>query len=415
MLRRIDRAFVKLMASATATSSIGMMPINLLPLLVGGWIEKLGASPSEAGAIGAAELGAMAIAAMMLSTRMHVLSRRRLAVLAGLGVLLANLASAYGTNLDLLLAVRLVAGLCEGALLAAFSATIAGARDPERLFAGVGITSGLIAVAMLVLVPVAIAHWGTTGAFLAMSALTLMSLPLLTRLPSFGRTRAVGAPPGARMRAPGGGEPLARGSIRRAGVVLAFAAVLVATGQAAVWSFSERIGEGLGYDATTIGLILGAASLSGTLGALAAAFLGADRGRALPLLAGYVGVIVAIGLVTGGARAEAFAAGQVVFAFFYFFVSPYVMGVAAALDPHGRVASALSGGLLVGAGLGPAAGGVLVERFDFVTLGVAGTLLVGLSGLLLLVDAQLRVAVVGSRDLPVFSRSRDWPDPTRRG
>lgn len=398
-----DVGFARLMWTATAVTTIGMLPVNLLPILVGSWIKHLGASPAGAGAIGALELGAMALAAMLLSVRIHAISRRRIAVCAGLLVLSAHLASIQVTDLRWLLLLRGLAGLGEGALLGTVAATISGSRDPERLYAWVAIAGSFIAVAMWLVVPVVVARAGAAGAFGAMAFLTALCVPFYAGLPSHIGAGIAGSQPAPVPVSTPSPKPSptptpmpvpAPGSARsRSGLMLAVAGILVAAGQSAVWSFSERIAAALGISSGMIGWIFGAATLAGTLGAFMAAVIGADRGRRGPLLSGYLGILLAIGLVTSALSSVAFIAGQIVFSFFYFFVSPYVMGLAADLDRSGRVASALSGALLIGAGLGPLLGGLLVQAHSYAMLGGIGAGLVVVSGTLLIANEELRGAV----------------------
>lgn len=361
-----------LLVSATAALTLGLLPITVLPLLIGTWVEHLGASATRAGVIGAAELGGMALASFALAPRMHVLSRRRVALIAGLGVLLSHVVSAAVADLDLLLVVRVLAGLCAGSVLASASAAIAGAREPERMFAWSGVLGGILGAAVLVATPLAIERAQTPGAFVALAFVAAASLPFLLLLP-----------PGAGDRKfEQEAEPPRAGS--GAASALLAAGALMAVAQAAIWAFSERIGGAVQLSPRAIGWVLGGATLMGIGGSVLAGILGLTRGRGGPLAFGYAGCAVSIALVASASGGAIFSVGQLALALTFNFTSPYLMGLAAALDPQGRIAAGLSGALLVGAGIGPGLAGVVVEWGTFAALGGVSVLVTGLSAVLLL-------------------------------
>jgi len=370
--RGVDREFRVLLVSATAALTLGLLPITVLPLLIGTWVEHLGASATRAGVIGAAELGGMALASFALAPRMHVLSRRRVALTAGLGVLLSHFVSAAVADLDLLLVVRVLAGLCAGSVLASASAAIAGAREPERMFAWTGVSGGVLAAGLLVATPLAIERAQTPGAFVALALVAAASLPFLLLLP-----------PGAEDRKfEQAAEPPRAGS--GAALALLAAGALMAVAQAAIWAFSERIGGAVQLSPRAIGWVLGGATLMGIGGSVLAGILGLTRGRGGPLAFGYAGCAVSIALVASASGGAIFSVGQLALALTYNFTSPYLMGLAAALDPQGRISAALSGALLVGAGIGPGLAGVVVEWGAFAALGAVSVLVTGASAVLLI-------------------------------
>jgi predicted MFS family arabinose efflux permease len=370
--RGVDREFRGLLVSATAALALALLPITILPLLIGTWVDHLGASATRAGVIGAAELGGMALASFALAPRMHVLSRRRVAVAAGLGVLLTHAVSAAVADLDLLLAVRVLAGLCAGSVLASASAAIAGAREPERMFAWTGVLGGILAAAVLVATPLAIERAQTPGAFVALALFAAASLPFLLLLPARAPDRTFEAE----------AEPPRAGS--RAALALLAAGALMAVAQGAIWAFSERIGGAVQLSPRAIGWVLGGAPLMGIGGSVLAGILGLTRGRGGPLLFGYAGCAVSIALVASASGGAAFSVGQLALALTFNFTSPYLMGLAAALDPQGRISAALSGALLIGAGIGPGLAGVVVEWGAFSALGGVSVLVTGMSAVLLL-------------------------------
>jgi len=89
-------------------------------------------------------------------------------------------------------------------------------------------------------------------------------------------------------------------------------------------------------------------------------------------------------LVTSASGGATFSVSQLALALTFAFTSFYLMGLAAALDPQGRISAALNGTLLVGAGIGPGLAGRVVEWGAFAALGAVSVLVTALSAFLLL-------------------------------
>ena len=350
-----------LLWGALACVGVGFLGLNALPLIVGAMIDGLGVDASRAGVLASVEIAAMAVISLVLAPRIGALSRRAIAVPAILLVAVAHGSSALATDLFWLACVRFVAGIGEGAALAAANAAIAGSSDPERLYARVSVVGGIAAAVFLGTLPLAITAYAHEGAFLAMALVATLSLPLAAWVP---------AHPDRPVREVQSNRRIL--TAPHALAVLAGASIL-AVGEGAIWTFAERIGVGVGLSTGRIGLILGGATLAGISGAAAAAVLGTRFGRALPLALGLAAVAVSSLLLAHATSPAVYTGMQLGYAVGYFFVTPYVMGIAAALDAEGRVAAALGGLMLVGAGIGPAAAGVFVESSG---IGAVGWLVV---------------------------------------
>jgi predicted MFS family arabinose efflux permease len=377
-----------LFTAALAAFTVALSSTNALPLIVGSLIDGMALGEDAAGLLGSLELGAMALGTLALAPGMDRISRRGLARVACLAAAAAHVASAFADGFVSVAALRTAAGLAEGGVLAAANAAVASSLDPDRLFARVTIGGGLAAALLLAALPPVI-EWGEhRGAFLALGALSLACLPLLRWLP--------GAP--AREERSGDGRAIQRGLA----LALLVGGFLLAAGEGAIWAFSERIGLRVGLSAEAIGIALGAATLVGLLGAAAAAWLGASRGRSAP---------IAVGVAVTGASClalaytldpSAYVVLQLVFGVAYMFSLPYLMGAAAALDPMGRVAAGLGGISLVAAAAGPGAGGLLLTWGSYPMLGW-----VALVGALLAIVAILPAALALDRGRTSDARALD--------
>jgi predicted MFS family arabinose efflux permease len=105
---------------------------------------------------------------------------------------------------------------------------------------------------------------------------------------------------------------------------------------------------------------LAVATCSGLVGAGLADYLATAYGRVRPSAAALT-TIAAAGLALGHlAGGWAFALALVAYSLGFFFLVPYLMGAAAALDASGRCSVAASSTFLFGAAMGPAIGGTVL-------------------------------------------------------
>ena len=156
---------------------------NVLPLLIGSLLDGLGLDEVGAGILGSLELGGLAVASLLLAPRVDRTSRRHLAVLGAIVACAGHALSALAGSFPMLVVARIVAGLGEGAVIAAANSAAASARNPDRLFAQATVLGGLVFAAALVALPYVIEPWGHSGGFNAIVVITLLCLPFLFWLP----------------------------------------------------------------------------------------------------------------------------------------------------------------------------------------------------------------------------------------
>ena len=344
-----------LLPCVVASLGAGLLGFNALPVAVGALIDGAGLDAGQAGWVASLELAGMALSALVLAPRVAALSLRSVAFGAAGVALSAHALSALAEGFGALALTRLMAGLAEGAIVAAGNALIATSRDPDRFAARVEIVGGLAAAALLVALPYVAAAHAQRGVFLAMAVVVVACLPLLAWVP-----RRALAPHHA------GGLRVAFG--RRAFPVL-LAGFLLTSGESAIWAFLERIGVRAGVPPASIGLLLGASTLVGLMGAGLAAWLGTRIGRRLPLVLGIAAQALACWAVANAETTSPYVVATLAYALAFFFVQPYLVGTAAFIDPQGRVVAAYAGVVLIGGGVGPGLGGMLVEWLSYPALG----------------------------------------------
>jgi len=396
----------RLVAALLGTSTVALMSLYCLPLLVGALIEKAAMDVAAAGWIASSELAAMAAAAAGATALVTHVSRLRLAASGALIVCLGQLGSAAVDGYAPLLVLRSATGVGAGLALAACSASLTASHEPDRLFARVMLLRSLVFAAVLPALPLVIDRAGASGAYAALAvgaALLLPSVGLFADSRSVGGAGALAVEMslGSRTDVPdivheasgrahiGADKESTTAVLVRALPVLG-AVGLVATGDGALWSFSERIGIASGLSAPAVGSTLAAATCSGLVGAGLADYLSTSRGRLRPCALALAG-IAAAGLALGYARVGwGFAAALVGYSVSFFFLVPYLMGAAAALDPSGRGSVAASSTFLFGAAAGPAIGGIVLATSDGSFAALAWLVVATVAGAVLVVTPSLR-------------------------
>jgi predicted MFS family arabinose efflux permease len=336
----------RLLPCVVAALGAGLLGFNLLPLVVGALVDGAGLDAARAGQVGSLELAGMALSALVLAPRIGRFSLRGLALGAAVLAAAAHALSAQVEAFAALAALRGLAGLAEGAVVAAGNALIAASRDPDRFAARVEIVGGLAAAGLLVALPYAVVAGAHRGAYLAMAGIVCLCLPLIAAIPR---------------RMPTARPPVSlRGAFAGRALPVLLAGFLLTSGESAIWAFLERIGVEAGVPRTGIGWLLGGATVIGLAGAGLAAWLGTRLGRRGPFAFGIVAQAVACWLVVNAETPGPYVIATLGYSLAFFFVQPYLVGTAARVDRQGRVAAAYAGVVLVGGGIGPALGGALV-------------------------------------------------------
>jgi len=355
-----------IVVAVAAAQTAGFAGWTGSPIIVGALIDELGMTAAAAGVMVTAELAALAVATW-LSAGLLARRSRKVIGLTGAGVALAGHAlSVLAPGFTALLAARLVAGLGEGVALAAGNAVAAGSRHPHQVFARVTAVVVLGIALQLFALPYVTTPFGPAGGYAALAALTLIVSPAFIWL----------APPPERSNVYDD-HRLPHPALGLLGVV---SIALIAIGQGAVWTFTERIAAAAGISAEGAGRVLGGGTLLGIAGASLAIWLGTRQGRTAPITLGTCVGIAAILILVNVPTTGAFTGAAVVWIFVYWFSQPYFFGALAALDNRGRWAASGGGTQIAGTAIGPAVGGLLVSTASYTALGGLAAV-IGLLGL----------------------------------
>ncbi|THC48010.1 MULTISPECIES: MFS transporter [unclassified Streptomyces] len=379
-----ERGRLAVLAVAAATFSVvttEMLPVGLLTSIGSG----LGVSDGNAGLAVTLPGVVAALAAPLLPVAVRRADRRT--VLCALLVLLAaaNLASALAPGFGVLLAARVLVGVCIGgvwAVAAGLGVRLVRAEGAGRatavIFSGIAVASVLGVPAGTLLGELAGWRWGFAAlAVLALGVAALLAV-LLPRLP---------AGEGVRLGAFAG---LLRVRRLRAGLI---AVTLLVTGHFAAYTYVRPVLERLpGIGAGLVSGLLLAYGTAGIVGNFAGGAVAArDPRRALLAISAGLGAVVLL-LVPAGGSLAASGVLLVAWGLAYGGVSVSAQNWVMAAAPHAReAASALFAGVFnVAIALGAFAGGRVADG------GGAGAVLWLGGGL----SALALIAVAHARDTP---------------
>ncbi len=334
--------------------SLGTLQIQ--PMLGGAFVDQLGFSLSEIGPIFAAELIAMAVACGASALLMPRINRQRYALIA-LGLLvISNIASGYVSGFAELVILRLCAGLGGGAAMAVVYASAALRSSKDATFAVINIGNLVWGVMLVSSMPLILGRGGVSACFLLLGVAGVIAALCVRRLP-------------ARYVEAGKGQAQPVGRLGLAAILLIALFALLFFGHSALWVYQERIGKSLGLAPEQNGMILGASVLAGAVGAGLAGLIKRQLGLLVPQLIGFGTALVATLMMVYGTSTLAFALTAGLIHMVWFFCLPYLLSMAAELDPSGRLAGLGNSAIFVGQGLGPFAAALVVGDGNFRAVG----------------------------------------------
>ena len=377
-----------------AASGIGYLGSAGAPFIVAALIE-FGLNHQQAGDLGTIELTTLALSSMVMTPLVPHVSHRKLAIggvaTAMLGLLISALSTAYFP----MMIGRIVIGTGSGLAISGANAAVAAREDAERIFAIIWTMGGGTTAALAYIMPRVVTGGNYPMGFCVLFGLALVAAPLMIWVPPrparYGGEAEASADPTA-------ADGTVRGLIGAIGLpaVLVLVSMFVyAVAEQAIWQFSYELTVEAEIPMEVTSLIMSVTTLMGLAGGAVAAWLGLRVGRIIPFVGGFLCSATGQSVWIAASEPWMLWAGGMLWGFGFYFVSPYQMGLAAALDRRGRVAVLAGGVLNLGYGIGPTLGGrirqyQLDQGLDrtILIIAIAGMTLLAML-LCLLVTAQL--------------------------
>jgi predicted MFS family arabinose efflux permease len=380
---------VKFQTACIAAFGVGYLGSYSATVINPSLLAETSLDEPAVGALGSIELLFLAFFSLVLAPFAARVSYRALAVAGCAAAAFGYAWSAQVAAFGPMAAARVIMGIGAGIAIVAVNAAVASSDDPDRRFAMIYTLGGLLAAIYVAGLPLALARWGYPGGFSICVFMCMLALPFCLLLPRHAHElpRSTKAQPQL---------PAADAPPSALAVLLVVGSIgIYSIGEQALWAFAGEIGiRNVGIPMESIGNMLAGMTIAGSLGGFLAWKIGARFGRTVPVLLGCLGSAISrFGFMVADDYATMMASA-VLWAFSFYYVSPYQMGVAAAMDRTGRIAVAAGALMNFGYAFGPGIGGAVIGYLgqQALMLVVVGCALLSLAMMLPVALAQDRLA-----------------------
>ncbi|MEG1038763.1 MAG: MFS transporter [Pseudomonas sp.] len=346
---------VAIMLAASFASTIGGLPFNTLPILLGSMVDSLGFTVEQIGLLGSVCFAGYLLGTLVAVALIDRLNWRWLTLGCALGA-----AVAYGLSSRLPATVQLPLWALIGffaALMTCLGMRIMGEMPNKERALGLrlGIELGVVAAVLFALPSLVIANFHYTGAALLLAAIILLLSLSSWALPR--RQDLLGA--AARSHS---GSLLSRFQFPPAAYAALGFFFLFGAGQIGLWAFLERLGHGLALQPTELGIVFAVLKLLGGAAALVLAAVGDRLGVRVPHL--IVLLVLGTGLLLLG-NADGFpmyAAGAWIWEVGFTWGCVYQTAAIARMDSSGRSIMLIPAAFALSSMAGPALAGQLLSH-----------------------------------------------------
>jgi len=343
-------------AAYSVIGTVTIMPLLILPALVGVLVDEGGMSESFAGWVASANFTGGATAALLMAFRMHRIDLRRIAAIGLVLSIAGDITSSFVAHAGpAFLLLRFATGFAASLVHVAACAAFARHDDVERGY-GLFITLQFVVSGLgLYVVPVYSVDLGVAGTFLLIAGLQAGALVLLRWLPAATPPPA----PSAVVR----GE---RQILIAATTIFALLGYgLFEAANTAQFTYIERWGVALALPDARIGIALMIASMVGIPGAIMVVLMGHRWGYLRPLLGGMIVAISGLALLMLTRTYSWYFVAGCFLGFSWAFCLPYIQSLMASIDRQGSAVAAGSSIATVGGAVGPGLAALVVGGGDY--------------------------------------------------
>ncbi|MBD8893299.1 MFS transporter [Roseibium litorale] len=343
----------------------GMIDLIALPVWVGALVERYGFSPQQAGILVTLFLLGAVAASTVAAPRLNSMNGRAFSAGGFFVAAAAFFAAAGQTVFTPLAGLHLLAGASVGTALSMVHGTMAHTANPHRLYAMAGIALGLFAIILLAAIPQLLIAFGGQSLFFVFAG--VMTVAAVTCALFFPHAEPV--------------QDHKKQPFSRAVWFTILAISIMTFNQAMVFSFVEVIGKSRGFSAEhVLAVLIALGFVNFVLPSPLAAILQNRISATLVTQIGPLLQIVLAIIITSATAFPVWAPSAAVFVSVQIFTHTFAFGHLTKLDPTGRAAAATPAMLMIGAALGPSAGGALGQNFGYPSLGIAAVF-VGLASI----------------------------------
>jgi predicted MFS family arabinose efflux permease len=319
-----------------------------IPVISTAWVELLGFSEEQVGRVAGADLGGLALGAVLTSLVIRRMDRRLL-VLAGAGLaILANALCTLYTSYEAVLWLRVIAGTGSGIYTAVAVATLGGTSKPARaynmmLFAFA--FSQALEMQVLPMLSMNGIYWAFIGAF-ALGLLFVRWIPPRSSEPLLDVEIDVAEKSGRHHHE--------HRHVPKFVPWLVLAAIFFTyINIGSYWTYIELSTIDAGIDNDYVGSLLVWASFSSIVGCLVATLISNRFGLARPLMLALVTMATAVFWLSLGITEFSILVSVLSFNLLWIFIDVYQMATVANVDHSGAFASLMPGAQGLGQIVGP--------------------------------------------------------------
>jgi len=372
-----------------AASGVGYLGSAGAPVIVSALIES-GLDYQQAGDLGTIELTMLAITSMIVLPYITHVSHRLLAiggaVMAAAGLVISILSVDY----SVMVIGRVLTGAGSGFAISGANAAIAARKDAERIFALIWTMGGGITASLSINLPAVVEGGKYSLGFGVLLFLCLAGLPFMIWVPP----KPLGLDSeriDSNVESSTDSPAPSQGPVKPFGLLslmALFGIFIYSLAEQALWNFAYTLPTEAGIDEEIASWVLGFTTLMGLGGGAIAAVLGVRFGRVIPIIAGSLLSVAGRWLYMGAGTPEWLFVGGLMWGLGFYFISPYQIGLLAAVDRHGRAAVAAGGIMNFGYALGPTIAGRTLQNLDADALLVV---IVGITALSLVLILPLAI------------------------
>lgn len=342
------RALVAFMLAASVASTIGGLPFNSLPVMLGSLADSFALEPQAVGLMGSICFAGYLAGTLVAPLWINRMNWRLLTVVSAAGTAGAFALSSQVESLRLLYAVWALIGYFASTMTCLGMRILSDLPDKVRAY-GVrqGVELSVTAAVLFALPPLVIATWRYPGAALALAGVVAvlgLSALWVPQHPLVPLTRAEERP---RLALPASSYAC----------LAVFGAFLV--GNIGLWAFLERIGASLPVAAAGMGLVFAVLKLLGGVAAFAVAWIGERGGRRLPYWIVLLVIAGGLALLAGADSFLPYALGAWTWEFAFTCGCVYQVAAIARTDHSGRAVMLVPAVFALSSMIGPAVAGRL--------------------------------------------------------
>lgn len=343
---------VALMLAASLASTIGGLPFNTLPVLLGSLADSFHLLPEQVGLLGSICFGGYLLGTLGAPIWMNRLNWRWLTVVGAIGTALCFALSAMVQALPLLYVSWACTGFFASTMTCLGMRMLSDLPNKERAF-GVrqGVELSVTAGVLFALPPLLIARFQYAGAAWALAALVLLLGLSVFWVPS-----------GAHAHSTPSTDALTIQPQRMPVTAWWALAVLwlFLVGNIGLWAFLERIGVHLSVSATDMGVVFAVLKLLGSVAAFFIAGVGARWSMGRGLSVTLLGLMGGLGLLASATGFGFYAAGAWLWEFAFTCGCVLQTAHIARTDPSGRAIVLVPGAFALASMVGPGVAGKLM-------------------------------------------------------